>query len=236
MLVKNSTTPVYLQLKNILKRSILRGEFVNDEMIPSETQLAETYHITRTTVRRAIAELVNENMLRKEHGKGTFVHLKPVDYSIWNFNSFTDYVQKKGKIPVSKILTAEAVSIDNKQYYRLERARGIQEDGKTLYLTVDTSCIPLELFPGIMAYDFEKRSLYDVMRREYGISPRLVELSIKPCLGDGRIAKVFGITANTPLLMVDGKVSNENSTLVELTQVIYSPNVDFKLATRINSL
>ncbi len=235
MLVKNSTTPVYLQLKSILKSSILRGEIADGEMIPSETQLAETYRITRTTVRQAIAELVNEHLLRKEHGKGTFVHLKPVDYSIWNFNSFTDYVQKKGKIPVSKILTAKAVSIDNKEYYRLERARGIQEDGETLFLTVDTSCIPLELFPEIMAYDFEKRSLYDVMRREYGIYPSLVELSVKPCLGDRQIAKVFSIAVNTPLLMVEGKVSGENDTLVELTQVIYSPNVDFKLATRINS-
>lgn len=236
MLLKSDTTPIYLQLKKILKNSILRGEVANGEMIPSETQLAETYHITRTTVRRAIAELVNENLLRKEHGKGTFVHLKPVDYSIWNFNSFTDYVQKKGKIPVSKILTAEVVSIDNQEYYRLERARGIQEDNETLYLTVDTSTIPLERFPGIMAHDFEKRSLYDVMRREYAVFPMLVELSVKPCLGDRRIARILGTAANTPLLLVDGKVSDENNTLVELTQVIYSPTVDFKLATRINSL
>ncbi len=234
MIDKNSITPIYIQLKNILKASIMNGEFGEKDMIPSETQLAETYQITRTTVRRSISELVSENLLRKEHGKGTFVCLTPIHYSIWNFTGFTDYVQKKGKTPTSKILSAEVISFENKEYYKLERARGIMEDGNILYLTVDTSCIPLDLFAGIKAYDFEKRSLYDVMRKEYRISPSIVELSVKPHLVDFRIAKIFGISENMPLLMVEGRVSNEENVLVELTQVIYSPNIDFKLATRIN--
>ena len=119
MLEKNSAIPIYLQLKNILKGSIMSGEYSQNEMIPSETLLAETYQITRTTVRRAIAELVQEGLLRKEHGKGTFVSLKPVTYSMWNFSSFTDYVQKKGKTPVSKILAAEEIQIGEKAYFKL---------------------------------------------------------------------------------------------------------------------
>ncbi|MDR3577676.1 MAG: GntR family transcriptional regulator [Anaerolineaceae bacterium] len=235
MLEKNSIIPIYLQLKSILKTSIMNGEFGENEMIPSETQLAETYHITRTTVRRSISELVNENLLRKEHGRGTFVCLNPIHYSIWNFTGFTDYAQKKGKIPTSKILTAEVISIHDKSYYKLERARGIKEDAEILYVTVDTSCIPLDLFPGIMAYDFEKRSLYDVMRKEYGIAPSIVELSIKPHIVDHRIACVFGVPDNVALLMVKGTVSSEDNLQVELTQVIYSPHIDFNLATRINT-
>lgn len=213
----------------------MNGEFVQNDMIPSETVLAEKYDITRTTVRRAISELVNENLLRKEHGKGTFVSLKPVSYSMWNFSSFTDYVQKKGKLPVSKILSAEEIHLDGKEYYKLERARGVKDNDEIIYLTVDTSILSVELFPGIMAYDFEKRSLYDVMRKEYGIFPSIVELSIKPHIIDQRIARVFGILENLPLLMVKGQVSNEDNLQVEMTQVIYSPNVDFRLVTRINS-
>lgn len=213
----------------------MNGEFSQNDMIPSETVLAEKYDITRTTVRRAISELVNENLLRKEHGKGTFVSLKPVTYSMWNFSSFTDYVQKKGKLPVSKILSAEEIHLDGKEYYKLERARGVKDNDEIIYLTVDTSLLSVELFPGIMAYDFEKRSLYDVMRKEYGIFPSIVELSIKPYIIDQRIARVFGVKENLPLLMVKGQVSNEDNLQVEMTQVIYSPNVDFRLVTRINS-
>jgi DNA-binding GntR family transcriptional regulator len=237
MLEKNGTIPIYIQLKNILKAAIMKGDYGQNEMIPSETQLAETYNITRTTVRRALSELVQENLLRKEHGKGTFVgSLKPISYSMWNFGSFTDYVQKKGENPTSKILTADVVQLDDKAYYKLERARGIKEEDEILYLTVDTSLIPLDLFPGIMAYDFEKQSLYEVMRKEYGIAPSIVELSIKPYSADHRIARVFGVHENTPLLMVKGQVSNEAHLEVEITHVIYSPNVDLRIVTRINSL
>jgi GntR family transcriptional regulator len=236
LLEKNSTTPIYIQLKNILKSAIMNGEIGQDEMIPSETQLAETYNITRTTVRRAISELAQENLLRKEHGKGTFVSLRPISYSMWNFSSFTDYAQKKGKVPISKVLSAEIIQVGGKPYFKLERARGIKENDEELYLTVDTSLIPLDLFAGINTYDFEKRSLYDVMRKEFGINPSIVDVSIYPHIIDQRIADLFGIEAGTPLLLVKGQVSSEDNLQVELTQVIYSPNVDFKLGTRMNSL
>lgn len=235
MIEKNSTTPIYIQLKNIIKNTILNGEIGLDEMIPSETQLAETYNITRTTVRRALAELANENLLRKEHGKGTFVSLRPISYSMWNFSSFTDYVQKKGKTPTSIVLSTEVIERDNHAYFKLERARGIKENGQIHFLTIDTSHIPLDLFPGINAFDFAKRSLYDVMRKEYGIYPSIVDLSIKPHIICQRIAKIFDITAGTPLIMAQGQVSNDVNQPVEIVQVIYSPNVDFKLGTHIKT-
>jgi GntR family transcriptional regulator len=236
VLDKNSAIPVYMQLKNILKGAIVNGDIGLNEMIPSETQLAEKYQITRTTVRRAIAELAQENLVRKEHGKGTFVCLRPVSYSMWNFSSFTDYVRKRGKTPVSKMLSGEAVQVEGGKYFRLERARGVQEDGQILFLTVDTSLIPLDLFPGIMGFDFERRSLWDVMRREYGITPSIVELSVTPHMVDQRIARVFGKKEHTPLLMVKGFVMSEDNVQIERVQVIYSPNVDFKLVTRVSSL
>lgn len=235
MIDKNSAIPIYLQLKNILKNSIMSGEFGDNGMIPSETQLAEKYEMTRTTVRRSLSELASENLIRKEHGKGTFVCLSQVHYSIWNFTGFTDYVLKKGKTPVSKVLKTELVVQGDRSYFVLERARGIREGSEIVYLTIDTSSLPLDLFTGIMNFDFEKRSLYDVMRKEYHIVPSIAEHTILPCLSDAQSGKIFGITANLPLLMAKGNVSTADNLEVELTQVIYSPNMDVKIATRISS-
>ena len=234
MIDKNSAIPIYVQLKNILKNSIMNGEFGDNGMIPSETQLAEKYDITRTTVRRSLSELAGENLIRKEHGKGTFVSLRPVRYSIWNFTGFTDYLRKKGKIPVSKVLTAEEIVLNGRNYFKLERARGVKEGNSTIFLTIDTSCMPCDLFPGIKRFDFEERSLYDVMRREYQISPSIAELLVTPFLSDARTTKVFEVPLNLPLLTVKGAVSTSDNQEIELTQVIYSPNMDMKIATRIS--
>ncbi len=232
---KNSSTPIYIQLKNILKQSIMTGKIGENEMIPSEPQLAELYQITRTTVRRAISELVNENILRKEHGKGTFVCLKPISYSMWNFSSFTEYAHKRDKTPVSKILKAVRIARDGEEYFCLERARGVKEGDQILFLTVDNSLIPINLFPGIMQFDFEERSLYDVMRKEYGIFPDRVELSIHPKMAEQRVLDLFGLDEPIPLLMANGQVYGRENQLIETTQVIYGPNVDFKLTSRFSS-
>ena len=213
----------------------MSGEIEEGNPIPSETQLAKKYQITRTTVRMAIAELVNENLLLKEHGKGTFVRLRPVSHSMWNFHSFTEHIQKKDKIPVSKIIMRSTVSVDAIEYFKLERARGIKEDGNNFYLTIDTSLIPLWLFPGIMDYDFEHHSLYDVMQQEYGISPDRVELSIKPQVADKQAQAFFDIHKKTSLLFAKGQVFSAKNEEIEKLKILYSPAVDFKLATKIGT-
>ena len=133
-------------------------------------------------------------------------------------------------------MSTEVIYIEDKAYYKLERARGVREDTEIQFLTVDTSTLPLDLFPGIETFDFEKRSLYDVMRKEYGIYPSIVEISIRPQIIDRRISELFVVDEGMPLLMAEGQVLSEDNLLVELTQVIYSPNVVFKLGTRINTI
>lgn len=235
---KSSSTPLYIQLKNILKQSIMSHEICEGEPIPSETQLAQQYSITRSTVRMAITELVNENLLRREHGKGTFVCFSPIRYSMLNFGSFSEYCSRKDKVPVSRILTAEKLAGESGDFFKLVRARGIREDGKVLYLTVDSSLIPLAVFPNIDRFDFSQLSLYRVMSQEYGVIPDRVELSVKAQLAGqsgSSITAIFSVEENEPLLQAKGRVYSEDNRLVEKLNVIYSPQTDFKLATRISA-
>jgi len=235
---KSSSTPLYIQLKNILKQSIISHEICEGEPIPSETQLAQRYSITRSTVRMAITELVNENLLRREHGKGTFVCFSPISHSMLNFGSFSEYCSKKDRVSVSRVLTAEIVPYASGDFFKLIRARGMKEDGSVLYLTVDSSMVPLALFPDIDRFDFAKLSLYKVMSQEYGVTPDRVELQLKPQLAgqaESYVPEIFGVTENEPLLRAKGRVYSADNRLVEKLNVIYSPQIDFRLATQISS-
>ena len=66
-------TPIYLQLREIIRNRIEEGEYLPGTAIPSENKLAETYGINRLTVRNAVDALVNEGILRRVQGKGVFV-------------------------------------------------------------------------------------------------------------------------------------------------------------------
>jgi DNA-binding GntR family transcriptional regulator len=73
---RQSVVPLYHQLKEILKDKIEKGEFSEGDLIPSEREICETYRVSRITARQAILDLVNDGLLYREGGRGTFVASK----------------------------------------------------------------------------------------------------------------------------------------------------------------
>lgn len=65
--------PLYFQIEQILKSKIITGEFMPGDQIPTEKDLCETYGVSIITARQAILRLVNEGLLVRQQGKGTFV-------------------------------------------------------------------------------------------------------------------------------------------------------------------
>ena len=65
--------PKYQQLKEIIKKEINKGKLKPGDQIPPEEKIAERHGVSLGTVRQAMAELVNETLIYKEQGRGTFV-------------------------------------------------------------------------------------------------------------------------------------------------------------------
>ncbi|MFF0166871.1 GntR family transcriptional regulator [Streptomyces prasinus] len=71
----------YRQLADILKARIARGDWAAGRPIPSELRLVQEYGLARSTVRRAIAVLVEEQVVWKVQGRGTYVGQPPAENS-----------------------------------------------------------------------------------------------------------------------------------------------------------
>ncbi len=69
----NSHLPKYEQLKQILRQKIKNKEYKLGEAIPSERQMPALFNVSKHTVLRAITDLVQDGLLYREHGRGTFV-------------------------------------------------------------------------------------------------------------------------------------------------------------------
>ena len=98
---QTSIVPLYKQLKDKIKDAILDGSLKPNQKIPSELELSQTYQISRITVRNAISELVDEELLEKKQGKGTFVCTPKIDVRSPNF---TMMCVTNHKVPSSKII------------------------------------------------------------------------------------------------------------------------------------
>jgi len=71
---RNSNTPLYLQLKNLIIEKIQNGELKPGYFMQTEDELCEEFGISRYPVRQALGELVNEGYLQRTRGKGTVVN------------------------------------------------------------------------------------------------------------------------------------------------------------------
>lgn len=72
-----SYAPKYVQIQNYILQKIESGEYAAGDKIPSETELARQFDVSRLTVNTAVKELANSGIVERVQGKGTFVRFVP---------------------------------------------------------------------------------------------------------------------------------------------------------------
>lgn len=105
----DSRLPLYVRLRDVLTRRITAGEWTPDAAIPAESGLAEAYGVSLGTMRKALQQLVDEGLLERRQGSGTFVRRARFDRSLFRFFRHGDMALDGGAIPASRILRREVV-------------------------------------------------------------------------------------------------------------------------------
>jgi len=78
-----SVKPLYMKIYIALKMRIESGEWSFGAMLPSELELSEVYQVSRGTVRKVLATLEEDGLVRRERGRGTFIS-RPIEQKIIN--------------------------------------------------------------------------------------------------------------------------------------------------------
>jgi len=226
--------PRYVHISQQLRGLILEGTYQPGDAIPSEAELMSMFGTARGTVRQAVDVLVSEGLVRRQHGKGTFVQLQPIRHSVWNFGSLTDSLRGRAETATSHVVEAETITIDGHDYFRMVRLRGTRTQERTTYLSLDTSVMDLSRFPGIDEIDFEDRSLYRVLRDRYRTYPRRTQITLTTEIPSPEVAELLGEPPDGPaLIKASGSAFDQNDIEVEQIQVLYSSRVEFNLTTAI---
>ena len=163
--------PLYYQLKTIISSEIDKGSYKTDDSIPTEEELIAHFNVSRTTVRQAVTELVQEGRLYRVKSKGTFVAQNKIDSGfISRLESFNDQITRLGKVPSTQVLdfrlgsaprnVAQALQIEtNAPIVFLQRLRFADNVPIVLLKTY----LPADQCRFVLEHDFAKESLYDVM-------------------------------------------------------------------------
>ena len=98
--------PLYKYIKDDIVRQIKDGVYKPDQCLPSERDFCLIYGTTRMTVRHALNDLEVEGVVYRLQGKGTFVAGAKLVQPLMQVPGFTEDMQRRGKIPSSRLLYA----------------------------------------------------------------------------------------------------------------------------------
>lgn len=205
-LERSNPVPLYYQLKEVLKQQIRAGHLVPHTAIPSEPELVTQYQVSRATVRQALAELVHEGLLYRQHGKGTFVSEPRIQQTLGELISFTETMRRRGKQPGGMLLVSELVRgsdavrnqlclADTEQAIRFERLR--TADDTPIALEIDYLPYPRAARVYKRAKEVADGSLYSLMNAE-GLSPSIAEQTFKADRATQREAELLRIELGEP--------------------------------------
>lgn len=97
--------PAYIKIHDAIKKDIDEGVWLIGDRLPSERDLADHFEVTRMTLRQAVTLLVEEGILERRVGSGTYVASHRVRDKMRGTTSFTEIVHSQGKTPSSKLIS-----------------------------------------------------------------------------------------------------------------------------------
>lgn len=204
---KADPMPLYLQLKNQIKKQIRTGLLRAGDKLPSEAQLQKEYGMSRVTVRNAMEELAGEGYIIKVQGKGSFVANSDMLRLPIGVTSFSEDARMQGVNLTSTILKTGVEEIHSEldrrffgsktggKIFVLKRVR--KADG--VPVTVEENHLPPELVS--LEEEDLTGSLYDILINKYHMVPsNKGRRSIKITFADEEIAEALGLSRGTPVI------------------------------------
>ncbi|MFP4588438.1 MAG: GntR family transcriptional regulator [Candidatus Acetothermia bacterium] len=226
---KGSPVPIYYQLKELIKERIESGFYEPHERLPSERQLEKQHGISRMTARQALSELESEGYIYREQGKGSFVAEPKFRQALLELTSFSEDMQRRNLEPGSKVLNIDVVEGDrkmaqkmdaagNESFIRLKRLRLADEEP----LGIETAHLREVFCPGLEEFDFQDRSLYSTLQKEYDLKFGQAKQSVEATIASEFEARVLGIEEGTPMLATERfTLLDDGETIIEFTRSTY---------------
>jgi GntR family transcriptional regulator len=179
--------------------------------LPGERELSARWGVARMTLRRALDDLVEEGLVDRRHGSGTYV-ARQAFARFLGLTSFTQDMRERGLIPTSRLLDYEIGPADDALAAQLQLATGDRVVSFTRLrlgsgepMAVETVWIPAAYVPGLRASDLGG-SLYELLARRYGIVTGSATVTIEPVVPNEATRKQLGIPSEQACLrlrMVD---------------------------------
>ena len=205
---KNTPVPLYFQLKTLILDEIKSGRYKVGDAIPTEKELSEMFEISRTTVRQAVMELVQEGWLYREKSKGTFVAQPKIRQDfIQKIESFNDQITRSGMTPSTEVLALKTEKAGPEVAEQLKLKEGDKvvflfrnrcADGMPIVIT--KTYLPYAKCSFLMeGHDLTKERLYHILGVSADTAIVKIERTVEAVAANEEDAKLLDYTVGAPI-------------------------------------
>lgn len=208
LLDKQSPIPIYIQIEEQLRARIKAGEFEAGTAIPSERELTESFGVSRMTLRQAVTNLVNDGLLYREKGRGTFVAIPKVEQPLNGLTSFTEDMKARGMTPSNQLIEFKEIDPEADIAGELELQSGEKvfsvkriryADDKPM--AIERTFLPVKLFPHLTE-EALKGSLYSIIE-EQQLRISHASQRMEAALVKKEDAELLKISLSSPVLCIE---------------------------------
>ena len=205
---------VYQKIITSLKKAIDAGEF-SDMRLPDERSLAESYKVSRSSIKRALGLMADQGIIFKKRGSGTFVNpLYLKQGSSFNYSGknlgITDSFNANGQKPGVKVLQFDVVHPDkdlqdnlflkpSEFVYAFKRLRSLDY----VPFMIETGYIPIKLAPEL-SEQIASESIFNYVESELGkeVNKTYLNISAEPSDAEGK--ELLNLADNEPVGLMEG--------------------------------
>lgn len=220
---RNSEDPLWAQVKCSLTELIRTERLTEHDRLPSESELCRIFGVSRTVVREALAQMVNEGLIYRLQGSGAFVQGRRAEQDfVGSTVGFSGELVSKDKSVKRKVLRQEVI------FPSPRVCRKLKIDGKTPIVAIDRLLLvndaptiivrwrmPQRLVPGLEDVSLVNRSLYDTIAERYGIQLVRADRWIEAISLGSTDAKLLKVENGKSALYVESVASGEDMIPIE---------------------
>jgi GntR family transcriptional regulator len=235
---KDLPIPLYHQVKCALLDAIEAGRWQPGEQLPNEGKLAESFGVSKITVRQALQELADSGYVRREQGRGTFVSKPKLDQGPRELTSFTEEMRRHHWAASSRVIERSVIAAHD----RVAETLGLREGEPVFVLKrlrvaegepmgIQTAHIPLAQTPGLDNENLEDVSLYELLQSRYGLQAAKAQETYFAVPVPAEAAALLQIPTGAPVFAVERVTYLPNGKPFEFVQSImrgdrYSVNLE----------
>lgn len=225
---RQSKVPYYQQLYEILRGKIDQGMWRPGDMIAPESELIESYQVSRSTVRQVLDMLVQEGLIYRQRGRGSFVAHPTLEQTMLRIVSFTEDMRQRGFDPGTSVLTSQLISAPQEIAVKLEINLGEElahvkrlrlADGEPM--SIEESYLVHRYCRGVLEHNYAEQPLREILESDYGIRLVHAKQTIRAILATKDQAKLLDVPEKSALLFIERVTYSQDAIPVEFLRIYY---------------